>query len=68
FVFLLSGSVIIETIFAWPGLGRLAIQAIGNRDYALVQGIVLVFIILVVAIHLVLDLLFAWIDPRVRYD
>ena len=68
FVFLLSGSVIIETIFAWPGLGRLAIQAIGNRDYALVQGIVLVFIILVIAIHLVLDLLFAWIDPRVRYD
>lgn len=68
FVFLLSGSVIIETIFAWPGLGRLAIQAIGNRDYPLVQGIVLVFILLVVTIHLVLDLLFAWIDPRVRYD
>ena len=68
FVFLLSGSVIIETIFAWPGLGRLAIQALGNRDYPLVQGIVLVFILLVVAVHIVLDLLFAWIDPRVRYD
>jgi len=68
FVFLLSGSVIIETIFAWPGLGRLAIQAIGNRDYPLVQGIVLVFIVLVIAVHVTLDLLFAWIDPRVRYD
>lgn len=68
FVFLLSGSVVIETIFAWPGLGRLAIQAIGNRDYPLVQGIVLVFIVLVVLVHIVLDLLFAWIDPRVRRD
>lgn len=68
FVFLLSGSVIVETIFAWPGLGRLAIQGIGNRDYPLVQGIVLVFILLVVMVHVVLDALFAWIDPRVRYD
>jgi len=68
FVFLLSGSVVIETIFAWPGIGRLAIQAIGNRDYPLVQGIVLVFIVLVVIVHIVLDLLFAWIDPRVRRE
>lgn len=68
FVFLLSGSVIVETIFAWPGLGRLAIQGIGNRDYPLVQGIVLVFIVLVAAVHIALDLVFAWIDPRVRYD
>ena len=68
FVFLLSGSVIIETIFAWPGLGRMAVQAIGNRDYPLVQGIVLVFIVLVVLVHLALDLAFSWIDPRVRRD
>lgn len=68
FVFLLSGSVIIETIFAWPGLGRMAVQAIGNRDYPLVQGIVLVFIVLVVLVHIALDLAFSWIDPRVRRE
>lgn len=68
FVFLLSGSVIVETIFAWPGLGRLAIQAVGNRDYPLVQGIVLVFMVLVIAVHLAVDVLAAWIDPRVRHD
>jgi len=68
FVFLLSGSVIIETIFAWPGLGRLAIQAIGNRDYPLVQGIALVFIVLVIAVHVALDVIFTWIDPRVRRE
>ncbi|HSF04185.1 MAG TPA: ABC transporter permease [Methylomirabilota bacterium] len=68
FVFLLSGSVIIETIFAWPGIGRLAVQAVGNRDYPLVQGIVLVFIVLVVLVNAAVDILAAWIDPRVRYD
>ncbi|MGH7308643.1 MAG: ABC transporter permease [Candidatus Rokuibacteriota bacterium] len=68
FVFLLSGSVIIETIFAWPGIGRLAVQAVANRDYPLVQGIVLVFIVLVVLVNTVVDVLAAWIDPRVRYD
>jgi ABC-type dipeptide/oligopeptide/nickel transport system permease component len=68
FVFLLSGSVIIETIFAWPGIGRLAVQAVGNRDYPLVQGIVLVFIVLVVLVNSLVDILAAWIDPRVRYD
>ncbi|MGH2395107.1 MAG: ABC transporter permease subunit, partial [Candidatus Limnocylindria bacterium] len=66
--FLLSGAVIIETIFAWPGIGRLAVQAVANRDYPLVQGIVLVFIVLVVLVNTVVDVLAAWIDPRVRYD
>jgi ABC-type dipeptide/oligopeptide/nickel transport system permease component len=68
FVFLLSGSVIIETIFAWPGIGRLAVQAVANRDYPLVQGIVLVFIVMVVLVNTAVDILAAWIDPRVRYD
>ncbi len=68
FVFLLSGSVIVETIFAWPGLGRTAIQAINNRDYPLVQGVVLVFTGIVVVVNVVVDALCAWIDPRVRYD
>ncbi len=67
FTFMLSGSVIIETIFAWPGIGRLAVQAIGNRDYPLVQGIVLAFVLLVVLAHLVIDVLYALVDPRIRY-
>jgi len=67
FTFMLSGAVIIETIFAWPGIGRLAVQAIGNRDYPLVQGIVLTFVVLVIGVHLVIDFLYAFIDPRIRY-
>lgn len=68
FVFLLSGSVIIETIFAWPGIGRLAVQAVGNRDYPLVQGVVLVFVVLVIVVNVAVDVVSAWIDPRVRLD
>ena len=67
FTFMLSGSVIIETIFAWPGIGRLAVQAIGNRDYPLVQGIVLAFVVLVIVAHLVIDVLYTLVDPRIRY-
>lgn len=67
FTFMLSGAVIIETIFAWPGIGRLAVQAVGNRDYPLVQGIVLTFVVLVIGVHLVIDFLYALIDPRIRY-
>jgi len=67
FTFMLSGSVIIETIFAWPGIGRLAVQAIGNRDYPLVQGIVLAFVVLVIVAHLAIDVLYALVDPRIRY-
>jgi peptide/nickel transport system permease protein len=67
FTFMLSGSVIIETIFAWPGIGRLAVQAIGNRDYPLVQGIALAFVLLVIVAHLAIDVLYALVDPRIRY-
>jgi len=64
---LLSGAVITETIFAWPGLGRLAFQAIQSRDYPLVQGCVLVIALTYVLVNLVTDLLYALADPRVRY-
>lgn len=65
---LLSGAIITETIFAWPGVGRLTLQAIATRDYPLVQGCVLVFALGYVGVNLVADLLYAWSDPRVRYD
>lgn len=63
---LLAGSVITETIFAWPGIGRLTVDAIRSRDYPLVQGCVLVIAVAYIAINLITDLAYAWADPRVR--
>ncbi|MDR7486541.1 MAG: ABC transporter permease [Armatimonadota bacterium] len=65
--YLLGGTVVIEEIFALPGMGRLALQAIFQRDYPVVQGVVLVVALLFVLTNLVVDLLYAWIDPRIRY-
>lgn len=65
--FLLSGSLIIEIIFNLPGLGRLTYDGVLQRDYTLVQGMVLVFGTLFVVINLVVDLTYAWLDPRIRY-
>jgi len=63
---LLTGSIVIEQIFSWPGLGRLMLQAIGSRDYPLVEGCVLAFSFSYVLVNLVTDLLYAAMDPRVR--
>ncbi|HHV93039.1 MAG TPA: ABC transporter permease [Firmicutes bacterium] len=68
FGYLLGGSVIIETIFSWPGIGRLAVNAIMNRDLAVVQGTVLVFTLLFIFINLAVDILYAAVDPRIQYD
>ena len=65
--YLLGGTVVIEEIFALPGMGRLVLQAIFQRDYPVVQGVVLVIALLFVITNLVVDLLYAWIDPRIRY-
>lgn len=67
FGFLIGGTVIIETVFAWPGLGRLVIQAIFGRDYPLVQGIVFVFSIIFVGINLLVDILYVYLDPQISY-
>ncbi len=64
---LLGGAIIAETIFAWPGIGRLLIQAINQRDYPLVQGVVLLTAVIVSLINLTVDLLYGAINPRVRY-
>ena len=64
---LLSGAIITETIYAWPGLGRLAFQAIQSRDFPMVQGCVLVIALTYVLVNLATDLLYALADPRVRY-
>jgi peptide/nickel transport system permease protein len=64
---LLGGAVITETIFAWPGLGRLAVTAIFQRDYPLVQAAVLVTALVFVVSNLLVDLVYGWLDPRIRY-
>jgi len=64
---LLSGAIITETIFAWPGLGRLMFQAIQSRDYPLVQGCVLSIALTYVLVNLATDLLYSLVDPRVRH-
>lgn len=64
----LSMSVIIETVFAWPGMGRLLVDAVMKRDYTLVQGIVLVYALLVIVMNLLIDLLYAYIDPRIKHE
>ena len=66
FAQLLGGAVVTETIFAWPGVGRLAVQAIFVRDYPVVQAGVFVLALSFVAINLVVDLLYGWLDPRTR--
>lgn len=66
FTYLLGGSVYIETIFAWPGLGLLLQEAIFNNDFPLVQAITIFIALFAIIINLLTDLLYAWVDPRVR--
>lgn len=63
---LLTGAILTETIFGWPGLGRLLIQAIRLRDFPLVQGSVLLIAVTYVVVNLLTDLVYAWLDPRIR--
>ena len=66
--YLLGGAVLTETVFAWPGVGTLMVQGILARDFPLVQGCVLVVALSFVVINLLVDLLYAWLDPRIRYE
>ena len=66
--FLFSGTVFIESVFAWPGMGKLVVDAILGRDYPVIMGGTLVFAMMVVVGNLVADVLYAVVDPRIRYD
>jgi peptide/nickel transport system permease protein len=66
--YLLGGAVLTETVFAWPGVGTLMVQGILARDFPLVQGCVLVIALSFVLINLAVDLLYGWLDPRIRYE
>ena len=63
----IGGAVVTESVFTYPGLGRLLIQAISTRDYPLIQGCILVILIAYMLINLTVDVLYAWIDPRIEY-
>jgi len=66
--YLLGGAVLTETVFAWPGVGLLMVQGILARDFPLVQGCVLVIALTFVLINLAVDLLYAYLDPRIQYE
>jgi peptide/nickel transport system permease protein len=66
--FLFSGAVLIEVIFAWPGMGRIMVDAIFQRDYPLVMATSFIFAVIVIAGNLIADVLYAVADPRIRYD
>jgi peptide/nickel transport system permease protein len=63
---LLGGTVVTETVFGWPGVGRLIVQSVSQRDYPVIIAGVFVVCLIFVVINLVVDLLYAWLDPRVR--
>lgn len=65
---LLGGAVLTETVFAWPGLGRLIVDSILARDYPVIQGAILVFGLLYILVNLIVDLVYAFVDPRIRYE
>jgi peptide/nickel transport system permease protein len=68
FGLLLSGAILTETVFSWPGVGRLVVDSVYARDYPLVIGCVLVFALVFVIVNLITDLLYTYIDPRIHYD
>jgi len=68
FGLLLSGAILTETIFSWPGVGRLVVNAVYARDYPLVIGCILVFALVFVIVNLVTDILYTFIDPRIHYE
>ena len=68
FGLLLGGAVLTETVFAWPGIGRLIVDSILARDYPVIQGTILIFGLLYILVNLLVDIMYAFIDPRIRYD
>jgi peptide/nickel transport system permease protein len=68
FALLITGAVVTEQVFNWPGIGRLSIEALVNRDFPVVQGITLLVAVVVLGVNLLVDILYAYIDPQIRYQ
>ena len=67
FAYLVTGTIVTETIFGVPGIGRYFVTSITNRDYPVIMGTALLFAVIIVLANLTVDLLYAWLDPRIRY-
>ncbi|MBM3516545.1 MAG: ABC transporter permease [Alphaproteobacteria bacterium] len=67
FGYLMGGAVVVENVFAWNGIGRIALESINRRDYPMIQGFILVFATVIVLISILIDLAYAWLDPRITY-
>jgi ABC-type dipeptide/oligopeptide/nickel transport system permease component len=67
FAFLLSGSILVEWTYSWPGLGRLLMESIFLRDYPMIQAVIIFYALLVASVSLLVDVIYAVVDPRVRY-
>jgi peptide/nickel transport system permease protein len=67
FATMITGAVVIETVFSWPGIGRLAYESILNRDFPVMQAVILFMTTLYILANLIVDVLYAWVDPRIRY-
>jgi peptide/nickel transport system permease protein len=65
---LVTGTVVTETVFAYPGVGLLAVDAIRYRDFQVMQTIVVVFAVIFVGVNLMVDIIYAYVDPRIRYS
>ena len=68
FVAFLTGAVVTETVFSWPGLGELAVRSVNNLDLAVLSGVVLILTVLYVVVNFITDVLYAVIDPRIRLE
>ena len=64
---IIAGAIVTESVFSWPGVGRLVVDSIGGRDYPVVQAVVLVSAFGFLVITLVVDIVYAWLDPRIAY-
>jgi peptide/nickel transport system permease protein len=65
--FIMGGLVVVETVFGYPGMGLLTVQAISNRDFPVIQAFVMVMALIILAVNLLVDLTYVWLDPRIRY-
>ena len=65
---LLGGAVITETVFAWGGVGRYVVQAINSRDYLVIQNTILIFAVIFLVVNLLVDVMYAFLNPRIRYS
>ena len=65
--FVFTGALLVETVFGWPGIGRLMYESILRRDYPVLMANLLITTVLVVVVNLIVDVIYAWLDPRVKY-